>query len=325
MKIFVTGGSGFLGKRVIKSLIHNGHVVFALARSPTSSKIVENLGATAIVGDLASATNLIDHLKNIEVVVHCAAPVEFWGAWETYQRGIIDATMALVKVCQDCGVRRFIHISSESVLQDKNSLFNVDENFPYPEEPNSFYGKSKKIAEERLLKHPGKMEIVILRPTFIWGPDCPAFSTISNKVKSGEFMWIDQGQSSFEAVHVDNVAEAIRLSITRGSDRSVYLLTDGEDSTVRGFFENIFKALSLKSPRVSLPLWLVKPIAATIEKIWKLLNLSTNPPITRFDLAFIAMPRKYKIDKITRDLNYKPVISRQTGFAELAQIANAAR
>ncbi len=323
MKIFVTGGSGFLGKRVIKSLIQDGHTVFALARSPASSKTVEDLGATAVVGDLASVTNLSIPLKTIEVVVHCAAPVEFWGAWETYQRGIVDATAALVKVCQDSGVKRFVHISSESVLQDKDSLLNVDENLPYPQEPNSYYGKSKKIVEEYLLKHPGKMEIVILRPTFIWGPGCPAFITISKKVKSGEFMWIDQGQASFEAVHVDNVAEAIRLSITRGSDRRVYLLTDGEDSTVRGFFENIFKALSLKSPRASVPLWLMKPVASTIEKIWKLLNLSTNPPITRFDLAFIAMPRKYKIDKITRDLNYKPIISREKGFAELRQVANS--
>ncbi len=210
------------------------------------------------------------------------------------------------------------------MLQDKDSLLDVDEALPYPQEPNSYYGKSKKIAEEFLLKHSGKMEIVILRPTFIWGPDCPAFSTISNKVKSGEFMWVDQGQASFEAVHVDNVAEAVRLSITRGSDRSVYLLTDGEDSTVRDFFENLFKALSLKSPRTSLPLWLVKPIATVVESLWKLLNLSTNPPITRFDLAFIAMQRKYKIDKIKKDLDYKPVMSRQKGFAELTVLANTA-
>ncbi len=78
MKIFITGGSGFLGKRVIKSLIQDGHAVYALARSKVSAKTVEDAGATAVVGDLASVSKLSTHLKNIDVVVHCAAPVEFW-------------------------------------------------------------------------------------------------------------------------------------------------------------------------------------------------------------------------------------------------------
>ncbi|MGZ3771879.1 MAG: NAD-dependent epimerase/dehydratase family protein [Bdellovibrio sp.] len=167
MKIFITGGSGFLGKQVIKRLITEGHSVTALARSESSRKIVEQLGATAQSGDIHEIKSFFDVLKTFDIVIHAAAPVEFWGPWQKYQAGIIDSTLELANACAQQGVKRFIHISSESVLQDKEPLLNINEDYAYPDQPNSFYGKAKKIVEQKLLQLNCQMEIIILRPTFI--------------------------------------------------------------------------------------------------------------------------------------------------------------
>lgn len=318
MRILVTGGSGFLGQHVIKKLISNNHEVLALARSEESSKIVSKLGAAPILGDINRVEGFSAALNDIDAVVHCAAPVEFWGPWEKYQHGIIDATLSLAKECSKRNVKRFIHISSESVLQDKEDLVDIDETYPYPLEPNSFYGKSKKITEKQLLKMASNMEIIIIRPSFIWGPECPAFSTLAEKVKSRQFLWIDQGTISFEAVHVENVAEAICLSLTKGKSQQIYYVTDDEESTVREFFESLFKSLNLPIPTASMPGFVARPLAAFIEKFWKQFRISKTPPLTRFDLAFIAMPRRYRIDRIKNELGYKPVISRTEGFQQLS-------
>lgn len=318
MKILVTGGSGFLGKHVLRRLIAEGHRATGLARSKESSLIIKELGADVLNGDIEYVARFKDLLGQFDVVVHCAAPVEFWGPWDKYEKGIINASVALANACTEQDVKRFIYISSESVLQGTESLLDIDENHPYPKEPNSYYGKSKMLTEKQLLEMNTSMEIIVLRPTFIWGPACPALSTIANKVNSGEFAWIDHGKTSFEAVHVENVSEAVALSITKGRDRQIYFVTDGEPSTVKDFFEDFFRATEIQIPSKSIPGFIAKPLAGAIEFLWLTLRLETSPPLTQFDLAFVSMPRRYKIERIKNDLGYRPVVSRNMGFQKLS-------
>jgi len=320
MKVFLTGGSGFLGRSVITKLVSEGHSVIALVRSEESGVIVKNLGATPILGDITKPKYFSDAINGIEIAIHCAAPVEFWGPWEKFQSEIADATRLVAMECEKQKVRRFIYISSESVLQNTNRLLDIDEKYPYPPEPNSYYGKAKKLAEEFLLSMSGKMEVIILRPSYIWGPGSPSFDTLIGKAKSGQFMWIDKGTASFEAVHIENVAEAVSLSLTQGQNRGIYFITDGENSTTREFFENLFKALNAPIPTKSVPSLIMQPIARIIESIWKIFNIKGHPPITRFDLAFVGMPRRYIINRSKHELNYQPVIDRKSGFLQISKL-----
>lgn len=317
-KVLVTGGSGFLGKHVIRRLVSEGHSVTGLARSSTSSSIIGELGADVLSGDIEYVDSFKNKLGQFDVVVHCAGPVEFWGPWEKYEKGIVTASLELARACTEQKVKRFIYVSSESVLQDKEKLLDIDENYPYPQEPNSYYGKSKMFAEQRLLEMNNGIEIIVLRPTFIWGPDCPALSTVTQKVNSGEFIWIDHGNVSFEAVHVENVSEAVALAITKGTDRQIYFVTDDEPSTVRNFFENFLKATGTPIPTKSIPGFLAMPLARAIECLWRTLRIKAPPPLTRFDLAFVNMSRRYKIDRIKNDLGYRPIVSRDMGFKQLS-------
>lgn len=267
MRVFLTGASGFLGRVVLDRLLREKHEVVALSRSTTSDNFISKIGAIPVRGDLSDVEPMQKHLKGIDVVIHCAATVEFWGKWEKFEKGIVTATIKLAELANRNGVKRFIHISSESVLQDKAPLIDIDEKYPYPSSPNSYYGKAKKQTEEFLLKTNFPMAIIILRPTFIWGNDSNAFATIALKVKSGQFAWIDDGKADFEAIHVENVAEAILLALTNGKNRAVYLVTDDERSTVKEFFSKVFEAYSLPMPTKSLPSIIAKPAACIVETV----------------------------------------------------------
>lgn len=144
MKIFITGASGFLGQVVLRRLIGEEHDVLALSRSKSSDDLISTAGAKPVRGSLAQIESVQPYLRDIDVVIHCAAPVEFWGPWEKYEKGIITATKQLADLSANSGVKRFVHISSESVLQDKDSLLDIDENLAYPKKPNSYYGRAKK-------------------------------------------------------------------------------------------------------------------------------------------------------------------------------------
>jgi 2-alkyl-3-oxoalkanoate reductase len=318
MICFITGGNGFLGSEVIRRLLSDGHEVKALARSDSSAATITKLGATPVKGDLSNIHVWQESLRGCDAVVHCAAPVEFWGPWQKFEDEIVKATKNLHTAATAMGVRKFIHVSSESVLQDREALLDIDETCPYPMVPNSFYGKAKMLAEKALLQSVDAMNVIILRPTFIWGDGCAALSEIAARARSGAFRWVESGTCSFEAVHVKNVAEAILLAAKLGTGKKVYFVTDDEGSTVREFFTAFFTAVGIPVPEKSMPNFIVRPLAGFVECIWKVLGLKKPPPLSRFEWAFVAMSRRYNIAKIKSELGYRPVISRVDAFKKIS-------
>lgn len=317
MKVFVTGGSGFVGAEVIKRFKVAGATVSALARSETSAAELRTLGAEVVMGDLSSIKNWQSALIGCDVVIHCAAPVEFWGPWQKFESEIVTASKNLLDVCLEVGVPKFIHISSESALQDSADLMGIDETHPYPLKPNSFYGAAKKLAEIELLKSTADIDIIILRPTFVWGPGSVALKEIATRALTGSFIWVGNGSSAFEAVHIKNLTEAIFLAAQYGKGKEIYFVTDDEPTTVRQYFTDFFHAFGVPAPTKNLPNDLVKNLAVITDFFWRLLAITSNPPLSRFDWAFVGMSRKYNITKIKRDLGYRPIINRSQGFEEL--------
>jgi nucleoside-diphosphate-sugar epimerase len=317
MHIFVTGGSGFVGKRLVARLTREGHHVKALSRSESSDRVLRERGAEPVRGSLEDVSSWESALQGAAAVVHTASPLATWGPWSLFERSIVDATRDLARASIRQNVRRLVYLSSESVLQDRAPLLDVDESFPPARSPNSFYGRAKKLAEGQLAGLASEIEAIVLRPTFIWGEDAPAFATVLAKVADGTFAWIDGGRAAFEAVHVDNVVEAVVDALTRGRPGEAYLIADGEASTFRAFWERVFAAHGVQAPRASVPGWVARPAAAALEATWRLVGAEKAPPLTRFEVAFAAMPRRYSIRKSRAELGFDTVVSRDEGFRRL--------
>ncbi len=319
MKIFITGGTGFLGQRVIERLQKEGFQLIGLARSENSVNVLKTLHVEPILGSLENIDAWKHKLENIDVLIHCAAPVEFWGSWQKFENGIVTATKKLYNTAKENTVKRFIFISSESVLQDTKNLIAIDETEAYPKEPNSYYGKAKMLAEQFILAQDDVMTSIILRPTFIWGKGMTALDTIIDKINSNDFMWINHGNSLLEMVHVDNVAESIYLACTKGENNAIYFVTDNNPQTVKEFLTKLIATKGIIPPKKSIPKGLANFIATIVETIWNLLSLKKDPPITKFDVAFVAMDRKYNISKIKEELGYKPIITESEGLKMMSE------
>ncbi|HFE39205.1 MAG TPA: NAD(P)-dependent oxidoreductase [Gammaproteobacteria bacterium] len=317
MKVFITGGSGFVGKRLVKKLLMEGHDVCAFARSRSSAEILSKLGCKTIIGDLLNPISYADSLKGQDVVIHAASPVSFWGEWSFFQQNIIDISKNLFNAAAEHKVPRFIYISSESVIQNDTPLENIDETFPYIE-PNSFYGKAKQLTERWLLKQNGHMACIILRPAFIWGPNVSALNAMVEKVKKGQFIWLDNGEVIIESVHVDNVVHAIHLALTKGENKQVYYVTDDNPRSVKSIISDLLTTQNITPPTKNCPSKPIKYLASFVEFFWKQLHIKSTPPISRFEWSFVAVPRIYNIQKIKTALAYKPMMSTKAGLAEMA-------
>ncbi|OFI46050.1 hypothetical protein BG262_06080 [Floricoccus penangensis] len=318
MKIFITGGTGFLGKYVIERLLKDNHELYVLARKP--EKITQQTDNVHVIkGALEDMHTWTDNLKGMDVVIHMAAPVVFWGEWKMYEDSIVNASVDLLREAEKNNVKRFIYISSESVLQDKKPLINVDETTPYPKKPNSYYGLSKMMSEKKVLEPDYKIERIILRPTFLWGKGMPQISMLVDKVNKGQFMWIDKGNHPIEMVHAKNVAEAIALACNKGKDKDIFYVTDDEPKLAKKFFYDLLLTQGVTIPDKSMPGVILRPIASFVEFIWRTFKIKSYPPLDRFDLSFLAMPRSYRIDKIKKVLGYKPIISFEDGLKEMKE------
>src|SRR5688500_11368672 len=113
---FVTGGSGYIGGALIRRLVADGRGVRALARSDSSARTVEELGAEAVRGDLDDVEAMRRGASGCDVAFHAAAALGEWGRREDFERGNVLGTRNALEACAAAGVRRFVHVGTEAAL-----------------------------------------------------------------------------------------------------------------------------------------------------------------------------------------------------------------
>lgn len=316
MRIFVTGASGFVGGAAAKYFAQAGHEVRAMSRSETSDAKIVALGATPVRCDLEDVTAA--HIGDAEAIIHCAAFVEQWGAAEAWKRFNIDGTARTLTAAKEAGAKRFIHISTESVLWRGQHLRGVDET--YPRAPNSPYPYSwTKARAEELVEQADadSFQTIILRPRFIWGPgDTTLLPAIEHMTRTGGWMWINNGQAKTSTTHIANLVHAIDLALTRGAGGQAYFILDDGVRTMKEMISAIAATRAMTLPDRSVPSWLADTLAGVTEGAWRTFKLK-GEPLTRFG-AMIMSRDSILIDaKARRELGYAPVISVEEGLQQL--------
>jgi nucleoside-diphosphate-sugar epimerase len=318
MRIFVTGGSGFVGGHVIEHLVAAGHTVSAMARSDASAATVAGYGATPVRADLDSLK--AEHLEGIEAIIHAAAHVADYGPRETFWAINVTGTERVLAAARAAGVRRLIHIGTEAALFTGGDLINIDETLPLPRRPRYLYSDTKAQAEWRVLaSHDETLHTVSLRPRFIWGPrDATVLPAIVAMARAGRYMWIDGGRARTSTCHVHNLVHAIELALTRGEGGQAYFIADDGETTLREFLSALAATRGVTLPAKSLPKVIARAAAALAEGIWRLFRLAGPPPLTRYAIDMLSAEITVQTDKARAGLGYTPVISRERGLAELA-------
>jgi len=316
MKILVTGGSGFVGARLITKLLAHGNKVFALARSKSSREKVRALGATPVMGDLEDGENL--SLPEIDAVVHAAAYFRFAGPRDPYFRANVEGTRALLTTAQKVGAKNFIYISAGGiVMDDKGSpIRNVDESAATF--PNSFsaYIASKAQGESLVLAaNKAGFRTVALRPPAIWGPGDPFSLQIPYAVKSGKFAFIDRGDYPFATCHVDNVIEAVQCALEHGAGGRAYFIKDRETMTFREFIAMVATSKGVSIDKLkSVPYWLAFTFGRLMEIGAAITRSKDDPSLSRSMVRMIGREFTINDTAAQTELQYRGKVSRAEGI-----------
>jgi nucleoside-diphosphate-sugar epimerase len=313
MIAFVTGGSGFVGRNLIRGLVARGEDVRALARSDKSTAAVEALGAKGVKGDLDDVAAMTAGMKGATVVFHAAARTDLAGTREDFHRVTVVGTENALAAARAAGVRRFVHIGTEAVLAEGKPIIRADETRPRAAKPAGFYPWSKGLAEAAVIAASREgLETVVVRPRFVWGrDDTSVLPNIIKMVKSGKFRWIAGGHYLTSTCHVGNVVEGALLAADKGKPGEIYFLS-GDPVELRVFLTDLLRASGVDPGDRKVPRWGARLGAA-------LTGWMKHPMITKSELALFGVEVTVVDAKARRELGYRGSITIEAGLAELRE------
>ncbi|HYD39740.1 MAG TPA: NAD-dependent epimerase/dehydratase family protein [Anaeromyxobacter sp.] len=324
-RAFVTGGSGFVGRNVIRALRERGWKVVAAARSDAAARAVAAAGAEPVPAELSGTAALAAGMAGCDLVVHAAAKVEPWGPREEFHRVNVEGTENVLAAARSAGVPRLVHVGTEAVLADGRPIVNADESRPIPPRPLGAYALTKALAEERVRAASGPgLATVVVRPRFIWGrDDTSLLPKLVDAARRGTLAWISGGRYLTSTCHVANVAHGVVLAAERGRSGGVYFLTDGPPIEFRAFVTALLRTQGIEAPARAVPRWMARALGAALEAVWPE-RAAHPPPITRTLLAVMGVEVTVNDARARAELGYGELVTRAQGMEELAAAAQGA-
>ena len=177
MRACVTGGTGFIGRALLRRLLADSAQVRALARPSRRADELEAWGAEVIRGDLSDPAAVERAVADAEVVYHAAAKLNPPGARAEFFEANVRGTERVLQACLQAGVGRVVYLSSLAVYGPVREGERIDEDTPFDDVPEQrdLYAQSKIAADELAVSFAGKngLPVAILRPGLVYGPGRP--------------------------------------------------------------------------------------------------------------------------------------------------------
>lgn len=270
MKLLITGANGFVAKNFIKYYGELGNLCL-LDRDP----IPDNYHSKTIIKNIDSKTNYADCIQDVDCIIHCAARVHLMSdessdPLKAYREVNTAGTINFAKQAIDAGVKRFIFISSIKVNGE-----NTNDAKPFsshsPRMPEDFYGRSKSEAEEALLElsKSSSLEVVIIRPTLVYGPGVKAnFASLMRLAGKGiplPFSCVSGNLRSLVSVRnlVDLICVCIRHPKANGE---IFLVSDEHDISTSDMARMMSRAMNKSVFQIPVPVWCFRLIGKLFRR-----------------------------------------------------------
>lgn len=302
--VLVTGGTGFLGRAVVRRLRAGGYAVRSLQRGGAAD------GASPVAGDIRDPAVVAQAVQGVNAVIHTAGlahvfrrPAQAPFA-DVNERG----TDVVARAAVAAGVRHFVLISSVAVYGNVR---------PAREEvagrPIAPYAVSKAAAEERAIAARGEspMRLTILRLATLYGEgDRGNVQRLLSALERGRFVWIGHGTNEKTLVHVDDAARACVLTLGEGGDGVEVYNVAAPPVTMRAVVEGLAQALDRPVPSWHVPLGLARAAATAARALVPGRGGDLHEALARWSSDDV-----YPAEKFSRRFGFEPTVSLGEGLA----------
>ena len=323
--ILVTGGSGFLGKNIVKELIDPTSPIKPKEIRVFDIKIFTGIHddrIKVISGDIRNFTEVNDACKGVDVVIHSAAIID-WGTKPKSEVLSINVggTENIIKACLENKVPNLVYTSSLDAVYTGKPLIDIDESLDYPAKHKTSYCESKYLAEKMVLEaNDPNLNTCVLRPSDIYGEEDPYhIGSLIDMAKTGFYSRLGNGKSKCQHVYVGNMAYAHVLAAKALLENKkdvfgkVYFITDGPGTNFFKFFDRIIVGAGYKffPKNLWLPKWIAYPMASLSEFIALLVSpiKKYNPKFSRFAVTYTSTDFTFSSDRAKADFGFAPKYS----------------
>ncbi|MCB9668970.1 MAG: NAD-dependent epimerase/dehydratase family protein [Alphaproteobacteria bacterium] len=310
MKVLVTGGGGFLGKRIVELLVERGDEVTFLARGRYPE--VEALGARGLQTDLRDAEAVSQAVHGQDAILHVAAKAGFFGPIAEYRAINVDGTRNLLDAAERHDVGRLVYTSTPSVVGYAEDHVNAGPDTPYATEHWSPYPETKAEAERMVLAaNSAHIATVSLRPHLIFGPhDNNLMPRVVERAKSGRLPIIGEGTNTVDMTYVDNAAWAHldALDTLEGPGAAcagkAYFISNDDPVDLWPWLNGFFEDLGVPPAKRRVSLGLATTLGNIMEFAYSTLPLKGEPRMTKFLAAGLAKSHWYDMGPAKADFGY---------------------
>lgn len=280
-KVFVTGGTGFVGANLVRLLLDEGYQIKALVRESSNLSNLKGLEIELVIGDL-NEPDLHEKMKDCEVLFHVAAHYSLWKKdKDSLYKSNVLGTKNILNCAKKANIQRTIYTSSVAAIGVRKDGKIADENYQSPvENLISDYKKSKYYAEQEVIKAVELgQDIVIVNPSTPIGAydlkPTPTGDIILRFLMGKMPAYVNTG---LNFIDVKDVAKGHILALERGKKGDRYILGN-ENLSLKDFLEKLASITGLKAPQNTVPLWLPLTVAYVDEFILAKLGKSPSVPV----------------------------------------------
>lgn len=338
-RVLVTGGTGFIGARVVEKLILDHTAVpRVLARKLANAARVARFDVEIFPGDVTSRACVAKAMEGCEIVIHCAYGNE---GDHRHQRAVnVDGTAIVASEALRAGVTRMVHVSTMAVYGGTPDG-DVDESTPFAD-GGDHYSVTKREAEQILRDQygGGALSFTIIRPTCVYGPYGLAFTIDPiQQLTNRQVVLINGGEGLCNAIYVDDLADGILLAaVEPAASCETFLMTGETPLTWRAFYGAYERLLGRQSTiqmtaeevrayvrrEAERKAW-EEELSERLRRIGVAHQIEPRPEPFRvpseYGLAFYSARTRFRIDKAKRLLGFQPAVSFEEGIALTGQWA----
>jgi nucleoside-diphosphate-sugar epimerase len=317
VKALVTGAGGFIGSHFVPYLAARGWNVRAIDVHEAPPGVARQ-GVEYRVMDIRDVRQLGEALEGVDYVFNLASVhLDVHASFEKFEAVNVNALERLVELCSVNGARRLIQVSSVGVYGHVRSP-PADETAPL--NPQNDYERTKMAGEEAARRSAERtgMDIVVIRPSWVYGTGCPRTLKLIRSLRKGRFFYIGAARNLRHPVYIDDVCDALVLAAQAGPEVAgqTFNVAGPRWMTVEEMVGQFASAIQARPPSLHAPRWLGLAVGWTAEQVSALVG--AEPPMSRRTLAFFENDNAFDIGAAREALGFEPKVDLPNGVRQVA-------
>jgi nucleoside-diphosphate-sugar epimerase len=307
MRIFLTGGTGYIGRALARRLVEEGHEVRALVRATSRSEPLTALGIATFTGDLGDRASMREGMSGADWVIHAAADLDPAGPPERMRAANVAGSENVASLACKLGVGRFLSVSSVAAFGGSPDDGSPADESSAPREPfPTLYSATKRAGEEAVRAWTKRgLRVNTIYPSLVYGPPGKkeGANSFLRQIFKGRYPALVGADRKTSWVFLDDLVAGMLAVLHRAPPGRDFIMA-GDVISLRDLMARVAAAGGARAPRWKVPVGVARAAVTLATPLYRLRG--RRPPITAEQLRNLERNWVFDDSRARRELDWQP-------------------